>query len=1090
MRHKWMVFFTALVLLSLLIVPVGTAQAQVALQEGNPECPPYELDLLREKELLHSLPSECIQTYKELVHHANPAANARDGQPMATGGSDGFGYTYDDSVPYNWISATTNSGLIGDDEFTGPIEIGFTFPFYGVPQSQLYFSTNGLITFGAGNQGQEIVFFPSEIGPNNLIAPSWDQLLVGSPFNSGAIYYAQGGNAPNRYFIVEWRNVELGYGSSTAPFSFEAILHENGDILFQYQSLPGPFFWPSAGIEDSIGYDGLKYGSALTAGKAIRFSYPTLSTARLLVSPAMQASAFTTINGHKDFTITVANTGSLGVDTYDLVASSSWQINMYTSNGATPLTDTDGDSLIDTGSIPVGVSKTLIARITTPHGAQVGDNNTATVTIVSSLDSSKEKSIDLLTSIPANFINVFQDEADGAMSFMKVNSSGTSTLKATTDNYFGSNVAVTKLTNGNYLYAWDREYSNEAYELDPWVKDIEFTVLGRGGNVIRPATKLTDNVGANIHTRDIQPTIAQAPDGTIGIAWIHYLRDYSNEQYNYNIYFATLDASGDLLTGPTNITNNTIWGASSNGDGPHFYYVTIAASDDNRFVIAWPRGGDNYVDVWYAIRDTAGANVFSPFEFVGDSVSDLPVLNSLTGGKVILTWQSYYSNLNPRYAVINSDGSFLDLPSFINLPGQGLASTSLQPDAVQLPNGKVAIGWPTYDGVQFVILNSSYRIESGAAAITPNAQMGAAFSMTTDADSHVIVTWLDGYDYDHLYYALGDSTGIFLTDPMIYKKSGREIDGGWNGQGNAPFESDEVQPDTTPPTVTSIIRANTNHTSAASVNFTLTFSEPVNDVDVDDFTLHVAGSISGASVGSVTGSGSTRTLTINTGSGNGTLGLTVPVDATIHDLAGNPIGGLPVTSGETYTILKTATFSDVADSYWAWSFIERLVNAGITAGCGGGSYCPEDTVTRAQMAVFLLRGIHGSTYAPPAVGSSTGFGDVRTDHWAAAWIKQLAAEGITGGCGSGNYCPEASVTRAQMAVFLLRAKYGLSYAPPGVGVSTGFTDVDPTHWAGAWIKQLVAEGITAGCGSGNYCPEAPVTRAQMAVFLVRTFNLP
>jgi hypothetical protein len=72
----------------------------------------------------------------------------------------------------------------------------------------------------------------------------------------------------------------------------------------------------------------------------------------------------------------------------------------------------------------------------------------------------------------------------------------------------------------------------------------------------------------------------------------------------------------------------------------------------------------------------------------------------------------------------------------------------------------------------------------------------------------------------------------------------------------------------------------------------------------------------------------------------------------------------------------------------------------------------------------------------------------------------------------------------------LRAKYGAAYIPPGVGSSTGFNDVLVTHWAAAWIKQLAVEGITTGCGSGNYCPEDPVTRAQMAVFLVRTFNLP
>jgi hypothetical protein len=186
----------------------------------------------------------------------------------------------------------------------------------------------------------------------------------------------------------------------------------------------------------------------------------------------------------------------------------------------------------------------------------------------------------------------------------------------------------------------------------------------------------------------------------------------------------------------------------------------------------------------------------------------------------------------------------------------------------------------------------------------------------------------------------------------------------------------------------------------------------------------------------------------------------------------------------------TLAFQDVQPDYWSWEWIERLYAAGITGGCGNGNYCPDSSVTRAEMAVFLLRGIHDATYAPPGAGAGTGFGDVPLDYWSASWIKQLAAEGITTGCGSGNYCPEQPVTRAQMAVFLLRSKYGASYVPPPVGSGTGFGDVPPDYWAAAWIKQLVTEGITAGCGSGNYCPESPVTRAQMAVFLVRTFGLP
>jgi len=190
---------------------------------------------------------------------------------------------------------------------------------------------------------------------------------------------------------------------------------------------------------------------------------------------------------------------------------------------------------------------------------------------------------------------------------------------------------------------------------------------------------------------------------------------------------------------------------------------------------------------------------------------------------------------------------------------------------------------------------------------------------------------------------------------------------------------------------------------------------------------------------------------------------------------------------QSFTVVVDAPiFNDVPRDHWAFSFIQKLANSGITAGCGGGNYCPLDLVTRSQMAVFLERGMNGSSFAPPAA-TGTVFGDVGAGDFAASFIEQLAADGITAGCGNNNYCPNAEVTRDQMAVFLLRAKHGAAYQPPP---TTGvFTDVPPSKFAAAWIEQLAAEGITAGCGGGNYCPESPVTREQMAVFLVRTFEL-
>jgi hypothetical protein len=195
---------------------------------------------------------------------------------------------------------------------------------------------------------------------------------------------------------------------------------------------------------------------------------------------------------------------------------------------------------------------------------------------------------------------------------------------------------------------------------------------------------------------------------------------------------------------------------------------------------------------------------------------------------------------------------------------------------------------------------------------------------------------------------------------------------------------------------------------------------------------------------------------------------------------------------DNVTLAASQTFADVPLNYWAFSPIKRIYAVRITGGCGASPlvYCPEDTVTRSQMAVFLERGINGGDFVPPPVVNSTGFNDVPANYWAAPFIKQLVTDGITVGCGGGNYCPEQLVTRAQMAVFLLRSKYGALYTPPEVGTETGFGDVPVDYWAAAFIKKLVADGITAGCGAGNYCPETPVTRAQMAVFMVRTFGVP
>ena len=187
----------------------------------------------------------------------------------------------------------------------------------------------------------------------------------------------------------------------------------------------------------------------------------------------------------------------------------------------------------------------------------------------------------------------------------------------------------------------------------------------------------------------------------------------------------------------------------------------------------------------------------------------------------------------------------------------------------------------------------------------------------------------------------------------------------------------------------------------------------------------------------------------------------------------------------TFSIQGTGsdgTFSDVTSAHWAFKYIEAIADAGLTSGYPDGTYRPENRVTRAEMAVFLLNAL-GISPGPLPVDPS--FSDIEL-HWAETFIEELADQGITGGYPDGTYRPENRVTRAEMAVFLLNA---LGISPGPLPVDSSFSDIEG-HWAEIFIEELADQGITGGYPDGTYRPENRVTRAEMAVFLVNTFGIP
>jgi hypothetical protein len=158
--------------------------------------------------------------------------------------------------------------------------------------------------------------------------------------------------------------------------------------------------------------------------------------------------------------------------------------------------------------------------------------------------------------------------------------------------------------------------------------------------------------------------------------------------------------------------------------------------------------------------------------------------------------------------------------------------------------------------------------------------------------------------------------------------------------------------------------------------------------------------------------------------------------------------------------------------------IERLLELGVTRGCSETEYCPQDSITRGQMAAFVRR------YLDLPTGGS-GVTYIDTDgHLFAEDIEAITEAGIGFGCSEFDYCPDAPLTRQEMARFLVGTfDIPLLEAPAGV-----FDDIDANPFA-EYIEAIQAVGVTLGCTETTYCPADVVTREQMASFFVRGHDL-
>jgi hypothetical protein len=224
---------------------------------------------------------------------------------------------------------------------------------------------------------------------------------------------------------------------------------------------------------------------------------------------------------------------------------------------------------------------------------------------------------------------------------------------------------------------------------------------------------------------------------------------------------------------------------------------------------------------------------------------------------------------------------------------------------------------------------------------------------------------------------------------------------------------------------------------------------------------------------------STSTVQVSINSSGLALGLYSGA-LSITPAAASPIR-IPVTLQVFNPAALPASFSDVPASHPFADYVFLLKTFGVTNGCTSTTYCPDSTVTRGQMAAFLIRARYGESFSFDA---GQAFADVPETHPFFNYIQKLRETGITLGCSATTFCPDSSVTRGQMAAFLIRALVGENFTYSTV---RSFDDVPTTFPLFKYIQKLKELGVTRGCSTTQYCPDSPVTRGEMAAFLGRAF---
>jgi len=744
----------------LAIIIILGALAPAALKPAEAQTPPPPPEPERRAHCLPGQPCEDENGERFMLPTAETLA-----EPTAIGDTDEYGY-YLGSTTYAWIDATggTNTGINNWYDRTAAIPLPWAFPFYENSYSQIYITGAGYATFDDTWVNDHFTV-PDESEPNNLISV----LTKYHTYSNSKVYYRSFGT----HFVIQWNNLKDSRGDT---YTFEAVLYPDGNIKFQYKTLPdlsGGWFCSTAGIENATGSVGLPFWNRCecptTSGTAVLFMRP-LPSARVGAYP-LYLGAFASSLDVDDFSFTLTNTGDLGADTYDMSVTTAplgmgWNAALFDKATGLPLTDTDADGTIDSGSLAQGASMEILVRVSAPAGLALGAHNKTYVDITSSLNTGKTKTITIESTVPAAFAQTYKDSKDHTL---KTDLNWTSTqlevdIIGDARNDFDPTVIETP--EHNFMQVWS-EYMSGANGSGT---ALRYAVIDRFGSVVKAPEVLSPIYDvAGYDTTQWETSLAVAPDGVVGVVWVKYLIDLAG-QINYNIWFAVLNPTGSLAYGPVNLTNDNTW-------GNWFFRPNISASADNRFMITWVKNTQiaGIQDIYYTIRQSIGTEVVPVTKMTASNSTNWyhhGLQIALSGNRFFVayghTWQSeqgYYGE--DLYRVFDSGGSTLIPPT----------NLSFYPNAgVQLSGGNILLAEENYRGsVHYQIRNgTSYGlIAEGELSHPSDVSSFGTVSVTKDANNRGILTWSD-QNRHYLYYALvSGSNGAVLTNPVIFHRSDR-----------------------------------------------------------------------------------------------------------------------------------------------------------------------------------------------------------------------------------------------------------------------------------------------------------------------------